>query len=75
MEVTAMSTEQLINLIDGLTNEDALKVEAIIPHIAVHDWESAIALINLWAMSDQPEDLTDDIDGRELLNAIRAAFE
>jgi hypothetical protein len=58
-----------------LTNEDALKVEAIIPHIAVHDWESAIALINLWAMSDQPEDLTDDIDGRELLNAIRAAFE
>jgi hypothetical protein len=70
-----MSTEQLINLIDGLTNEDALKVEAIIPHIAVHDWESAIALINLWAMSDQPEDLTDDIDGRELLNAIRAAFE
>lgn len=70
-----MSTEQLIDLIDGLTNEDALKVEAIIPHIASHDWESAIALINLWAMSDQPEDLTDDIDGRELLNAIRAAFE
>lgn len=69
-----MSTEQLINLIDGLTNEDALKVEAIIPHIAAHSWESAIALIELWSMGEQ-EELTEEIDGRELLNAIRQAFE
>ena len=70
-----MSTEQLINLIDGLTNEDALKVEAIIPHIAVHDWESAIALIELWSLSEQPEELTEDINGKEMLNALREAFE
>jgi hypothetical protein len=70
-----MSTEQLIDLIDGLTNEDALKVEAIIPHIASHDWESAIALIEMWSLSEQPEELTEGIDGRELLNAIREAFD
>jgi len=70
-----MSTEQLIDLINGLTNEDALKVEAIIPHIAVHDWESAIALIELWSLSEQPEELTEDINGKEMLNALRQAFE
>jgi len=70
-----MSTEQLIDLIDGLTNEDALKVEAIIPHIASHDWESAIALIELWSLSEQPEELTEDINGKEMLNALRQAFE
>ena len=70
-----MSVDRLINLIDGLTNEDALKVEAIIPHIAAHDWESTIALIEMWELSEQPEDLTENIDGRELLNAIREAFD
>lgn len=70
-----MSVDRLIDLINGLTNEDALKVEAIIPHIAVHDWESAITLIEMWELSEQPEDLTENVDGRELLNALRQAFE
>lgn len=70
-----MPTDRLIDLINEMPNEDALKVEAIIPHIAVHDWESAIALIELWSLSEQPEELTEGIDGLQLLNAIREAFE
>jgi len=70
-----MPTDRLIDLINEMPNEDALKVEAIIPHIAVHDWESAIALIELWSMSEQPEDLTEDISGKEMFNAIREAFD
>lgn len=61
----------------NLTEDEILsmRVNAIVPHIAAHDWESAIALINLWSLSEQPEELTEGIDGRELLNAIREAFE
>ena len=60
----------------NLTEEEILsmRVNAIIPHIAAHDWESAIALIEMWSLSEQPEELTEDINGKEMLNAIREAF-
>jgi hypothetical protein len=61
----------------NLTEDEILdmRINAITPHIASRDWESAIALIELWSLSEQPEELTEGIDGRELLNAIREAFE
>ncbi len=66
-------SEQVVNL----TEDEILsmRVNAIIPHIANKNWEGAIALIELWELSEQPEELTENVDGRELLNAIREAFE
>ena len=60
----------------NLTEDEILsmRVNAIVPHIAAHDWGSAIALIELWELSEQPEELTEDINGKEMLNAIREAF-
>jgi len=75
--------DQFLNDMNDLANriqshadsEDGRRIAQIAQHIINHDWESAIALIEMWSLSEQPEELTEGIDGRELLNAIREAFE
>ncbi len=72
-----MSVEQLTQLIDQMTEQDALRAEEMLNAIASHNWDTASALIGDWAMQDEPnwEEIPDPFNGGIQFNELRAAFE
>ena len=59
-----MSLEQLTDLIDQMTEQDALRGEEMLTAIASHDWDTANALISDWSMQDEPDwDIPDPFYG------------
>lgn len=71
-----MSVEQLTQLIDQMTPQDALRGEEMLSAIASHDWDAANSLISDWSLLDLPEDGWEVIDdGGIKPSDLQAAFE
>lgn len=61
-----MSLEQLTDLIEQMTPQDAVRAEEMLTAIASHDWDSANGLIISWSVADMPdwdEIVEDPFDG------------
>ena len=56
-----------------LDDEKQIKLNAIAPYIQRKDWDGAIGLIKLWAISESEKN-TQGIDGRELLELLRQTY-
>ena len=72
-----MSVEQLTQLIDQMTEQDAVRAEEMLTAIASHDWDAASALISDWALEDLPKDSWEvfEPDGGIQFADLRTAFE
>lgn len=72
-----MSVEQLTQLIDQMTPQDAVRAEEMLTAIASHNWDEANGLIIAWSMQDEPDwgEIPDPFDGGIQFDDLRAVFE